>query len=80
MSPADFLQFFQLALEKEAEKRFHSQWVTMLPFMSMKMLKYMSFEEYKAKVTGKNIDLRPDAEILAEVEEIERKFAEERRK
>jgi hypothetical protein len=30
--------------------------------------KYMTFEDYYDKATGRNIDLRPTEEILAEIE------------
>ena len=33
-------------------------------------MKYENFSAYFERVTGKNIDTRPDAEILAEVEAI----------
>lgn len=34
----------------------------------------MSLEDYRSQVTGANIDMRPSAAILAELEEVERSF------
>ena len=48
----------------------------MLPMMASKVLKFMSFEEYYDQVSGRNIDLRPDEEILAEVEAIRKEMKE----
>ena len=56
--------------EKEQEERLHSQWVTMLPKMSTKELKYVSFNEYVDQCTGRNIDTRTSEEIIAELEEL----------
>lgn len=72
MGVFEFLQFYNLAKEKERDDRIFTQWAAQLPFMSKDG--YVSFEDYKARVTGKNIDRRSTAEILAEVDEIERKF------
>lgn len=42
-------------------------WLTQLPFMMRREMKYKSFSDYWDQVSGNNLDLRPDAEILAEV-------------
>lgn len=60
----------QRGKEVEEDERLHRQWVSMLPQMSLGQLKYMSFEEYKNKCLGKNIDLRPNEAIIAELEEL----------
>ena len=52
------------------KKEAREQWVAMLPLMAAKILKYTSWSEYYDQTSGQNIDLRPEAEILAEVEEI----------
>lgn len=36
----------------------------------------MPFHEYLEQATGKNIDMRPTAEILRELDELERKIKE----
>jgi len=76
MKIKEFRQLVETAREKEKEQRIHDEWCAHLPFMSMKFLEYISFRDYMDKVTGKNIDLRPASEILAEIEEIEKKFGE----
>ena len=60
------------AKEKERDERIFAQWVVQLPNMSSE--DFMSFEAYKDRVTGANIDTRPTAEILAELDEIEKEF------
>ena len=50
-------QAFQLYL-----KQFH--------FMITKQLHYETFTEYYNRMTGGDIDIRPQADILAEVEEL----------
>ena len=45
----------------------YQAWLVQLPFMIRKETKYVSFSDYWDRVSGKNLDLRPDAEILAEV-------------
>lgn len=73
MEVMDFLIFLQKAIEKEEEEHIRAQWVTMLPYMSIKRLKYMSFSDYKDQVTGKNIDTRPAEEIIRDIEETHRR-------
>lgn len=60
------------AKEKEKENRFFMQWVVQLPHMTKET--FVSFESYLDKVTGRNIDNRPVAECMAEIEEIKKKF------
>ena len=45
-------------------------WLAHLPYMIEKKMRYKSFETYWDQVSGKSLDTRPDAEILAEVAEI----------
>lgn len=56
-------------------KEAREQWIAMLPMMAAKILKFISWQEYYDQVTGQNIDLRPDAEILAEVEQVRKELA-----
>jgi len=60
------------AREKEQENRFFLQWVVQLPHMTTET--YVSFDSYVDKITGRNIDKRPVAECMAELEEIKKKF------
>lgn len=70
ISVVSFSKLLEKALDSEEEDHHRAQWNTMLPFMSMGLLKYVSFKDYCAQCSGKNIDMRPDEEILAEVERI----------
>ena len=62
-------------MEKEREERIREQWVAQLPVMAISG-KHVSFADYKDKVTGANIDRRPTAEILAELDALERELQE----
>lgn len=70
MSIEESIPLFAYALDKEAEDRIFAQWVLHLPLMSLKMLKYSSFEEYKNLLTGKEVDQRSNEQIIAEIEEL----------
>ena len=65
-----FGEFCELAvaaskqMEREEIKR---QWIALLPFMYMKQLKFMSFQEYLESCTGATIDRRPAQEIIDEI-------------
>ena len=61
------------AKEEERDERIFRQWVAQLPLMAMSG-EPISFEDYRDRVTGANIDLRPTAEIMAELDDVERKF------
>lgn len=67
----------RVAVEDRRRREAREQWVAMLPLMSAKILKYVSFEDYYGKISGKDFDLRPDSEILDEVAEIRRQLKEE---
>ena len=58
----------QKAREKETEERLFNQWVVQLPHMEEN---YISFEDYKERAYGRNIDKRSNDEILEEVAQIE---------
>lgn len=72
MPLAQFVEFYKIAREKEKEERIFAQWTQQMPFMSRD--NYISFEDYKDRLTGKNIDTRSTAEISAETDEIERRL------
>lgn len=63
------------AREKRQEDRLFQQWVVQLPLMALTG-EITSFADYKSRATGANIDLRPTAEILAELDEVEKKLQE----
>lgn len=73
-----FFDLVDIAIEKEKEDTLHKQWCSMLPFMSMKMLEYISFPEYINKCSGRNIDMRPVSEIIADIEETHQKAKQKR--
>lgn len=62
-------------MEKDREERIFQQWVAQLPMMAFSG-KPISFADYKDRVTGANIDRRPTAEILAELDDLERELQE----
>ena len=68
------LELIKKAREEEKDARIFQQWVVQLPWMDSKH--YVSFEDYKNKITGANIDRRSVAEIEAELVEVERIFQE----
>ena len=61
------------ALEQERDERIFQQWVAQLPIMAYTG-KNVSFADYKARVTGANIDRRPVSEIEAELAEVEKEL------
>lgn len=61
------------ALEREQEDRLYQQWVAQLPVMALSG-KVMGFADYKNYVTGANIDRRSTAEILAELDDVEKEL------
>lgn len=60
------------AKEKEKENRYFLQWVVQLPHMDEDH--YISFDAYMDRVTGRNIDQRPVAECMKEIQEIKSMF------
>ena len=60
------------AMEQERDERIFLQWVVQLPWMGKE--NYISHADYKNKLTGANIDRRSVAEIMAELNEVERQL------
>ena len=56
-------------MEKTREERYFQQWVAQLPWMDQEH--FVSFQDYKDRITGANIDRRSVAEIEAELAEVE---------
>ena len=67
------LALVRKAQEREQEDRIFQQWVSQLPAMALTGVN-VSFAEYKDRVTGANIDMRPTAEIEAELDEVEKEL------
>lgn len=61
------------AMEKEREDRIFLQWAAQLPVMAYTG-QTVSFSEYKDRVTGANIDRRPVAEIMADLDAVEKEL------
>lgn len=66
----------QIRIE-ERRTQAREQWLSMLPMMIKKEVKYMSWEDYWDRVSGATYDTRPAEEILAEVTQIREEFARE---
>lgn len=60
------------AIEKNREERIFQQWVAQLPWMGQD--NFVSFADYKDRVTGANIDRRSVAEIEADVARAEQEL------
>lgn len=61
------------AMEKDQEERLFQQWVAQLPIMAVSG-EVEGFADYKARVTGANIDRRSVAEIERDIEAAEREL------
>lgn len=68
----DGLQLLQRAMEKEQDGRIFLQWAVQLPFMDPQHP--VPYRDYKDRVTGKYLDLRPAREIIDELVEVEREL------
>lgn len=68
----DLAGILKKAEEQNNRDRMYAEWVTLQPFMIIKWLRYMPFDEYYDRRTGSDIDMRPADEILAEVEDIKK--------
>lgn len=69
------LALIKKAREETRNERIFQQWVVQLPWMGYTG-SFTSFADYKDRVTGANIDRRSTAEIMAEIDEIERQLQE----
>lgn len=73
LPPEDGLALIVKAMEKDREERLFQQWVAQLPLMAVSG-EVESFANYKDRVTGANIDRRSTAELMADLEEVERQL------
>ena len=69
------LELIAKAMEKERDERIFQQWTAQLSTMAFTGV-YVSFADYKDRVTGANIDRRSTAEILRDLEDVERELQE----
>lgn len=67
-------EMLRKAIERERRREAREQWVAMLPLMVTKQAKFIDFEDYYDQTTGRNIDMRTDEEILAEVEQVRKEL------
>lgn len=66
------LELIAKAMEQERDERLFQQWVSQLPWMGRE--NFVSFADYKDRVTGANIDRRSTAELMRELDEVEAEF------
>lgn len=66
----EFLELVIAASRKMEEEQIRQQWNALLPYMYMKQLKFMSFQQYYESCTGATIDRRPAQEIINEILEL----------
>lgn len=69
------LQVIRKAEDNQRDERIFQQWVAQLPFMGLADA-FVPYAEYRDQVSGQNLDLRPTAEIMAELDEVEARFKE----
>lgn len=67
------LRLILKAQEKERDERIFRQWVAQLPIMAVAD-NVISFDDYRDRVTGANIDFRPADDIMEELDEVEKQF------
>lgn len=58
-----FISFYKQALKKDTEEKLYMQWCSMLP----QFAKFIPFNEFYDKATGRNIDRRDKDVIIAEI-------------
>ena len=63
------------AMEKDRDERLFQQWTAQLPIMALTG-EVEGFADYKNRVTGANIDRRRTADILRELDDVERELRE----
>ena len=57
---------------KKRELKSWEQWLELLPHMVLKRMNFMEFEDFKNRMSGSDIDIRPTEEIMDDVEEVRR--------
>lgn len=69
------LALIDKAIEKDRDERLFQQWTAQLPIMALTG-EVEGFADYKNRVTGANIDRRRTADILRELDDVERELRE----
>ena len=69
------LALIDKAVEKDLDERLFQQWTAQLPIMALTG-EVEGFADYKNRVTGANIDRRSRADILRELDDVERELRE----
>ncbi len=67
--------------EKETEEKLWDKWLSLYPYMEMKWVDNMSFEEYKRRILGSysnNEKQLTEKEVYEDVDNIIRSFKKER--
>lgn len=63
MELSEFVFFLRYAIEKEQDEKLYFRWCLELPYMT----EPCTYSNYKDMLTGRNIDRRPEAEIIADI-------------
>ena len=74
LSPRESITYIRACAEGELDDRIFELWLAFVP--NMRKETYVGYSDFKDSLTGANIDQRPTDEILAEAEEIKRRFAD----
>lgn len=67
---------YQRIAEQEKRSDAWQMWLEHLHYMIAGQIKFQNFNDYYNRLSGKDLDMRPDAEILAEVEQIRKEMKE----
>lgn len=65
----EFIEIVLTATTKATEEKARDQWLALYPFMALKMIKNITLDNFVDMATGRDLDLRPDNEILKEAQE-----------
>lgn len=69
------IPLIEKCIEKEKEKRIYLEWLVQLPSQAyLELNDRIPYNEYLDNRTGKNIVTKSSAEIMAEAEEIRKRF------
>lgn len=71
---APLCSLIKKAKEENKKERIYRAWLAHIPAMENGSIPAQEFQEYYEHVTGKDIDTRPEEEILAEVREIRKEM------
>ena len=66
------VEFLTQSIKAQRDERLYAWWCALVPNMTTST--FITFEDFRDRLTGANIDTRPAEEILAEVAEIEKRL------